>query len=78
MGDSFQQLDREIIDAHARGDGRRLAHLYAEAARHFTAEGELDRAAFLFVNAYVWALDAGEDGVATQARKALMGLGREH
>ena len=78
MGDSFQQLDREIIDAHTCGDGRRLAQLYAYAARHFAAVGELDRAAFLFVNAYVWALDAGEDGVATQAREALMGLGREH
>jgi hypothetical protein len=78
MADSIQQLDREIIDAHACGDGRRLAHLYSAAAQHFAAEGELDRAAFLFVNAYVWALDAGEDGVAAKVRRALMEMGREH
>jgi len=78
MADSFQQLDREIIDAHTCGDGRRLAQLYASAARHFAAAGELDRAAFLFVNAYVWALDTGEDVVAAQVREALMEMGREH
>ena len=78
MGDSYQQLDREIIDAHTCGDGRRLAHLYAAAAQHFAAEGEIDRAAFLFVNAYVWALDAGEDVVAAQVREALIEMGREH
>ncbi|WP_119390145.1 hypothetical protein [Taklimakanibacter lacteus] len=78
MGDSLQHLDREITHAHACGDKRRLAHLYAGAAERFAAEGEMDRAAFLLVNAYVWALDAGEDMVAAQARKVLMEMGREH
>jgi hypothetical protein len=40
--------------------------------------GELDQAAFLFVNAYVWALDAGEEGVAAQARAVLAKMGREY
>ena len=73
----LRELDGEIVDAHARGDRSRLAHLYAEAAQCFAAAGEPDRAAFLFVNAYVWALDAGEEAVASQARRVLFEMGRE-
>lgn len=75
--ESLCELDREIVDAHVRGDGVRLAHLYAEAAQSFAAAGDLDRAAFLFVNAYVWALDAGEEAIASQARRVLFEMGRE-
>ena len=77
MEDTFQELDRKIADAHSRGDARSLAHLYAGAAQRLAAEGELDRAAFLFVNAYVWALDAGEEAIAAGAHEVLRKMGRE-
>ena len=78
MEDTLQQLDREIADAHRRGDAGQLANLYSAAAQRLAAEGELDRAAFLFVNAYVWALDAGDQAVASQAHRVLLEMGREH
>lgn len=77
MDDTFQELDRKIANAHGKGDANRLAHLYAAAAQHLAVAGEVDRAAFLFVNAYVWALDAGEDDIAAKAHGALMDIGRE-
>ena len=77
MGDTLQELDRKLADAHSQGDAGRLAHLYAEAAQRLAAEGELDRAVFLFVNAYVWALDAGEEAVAAKAHRVLLEMGRE-
>ena len=75
--DILQELDRKIADAHSRGDARSLAHLYAAAAQRLAAEGEPDRAAFLFVNAYVWALDAGEEALADGTHRVLRKLGRE-
>jgi hypothetical protein len=77
MRDALQELDRKIVDAHSRGDANGLAHLYAGAAQRVAAEGDLDRAAFLFVNAYVWALDAGEEATAANAHRALLEMGRE-
>lgn len=77
MEDTFQELDRKIADAHSRGDARSLAHLYAGAAQRLVAAGEFDRAAFLFVNAYVWALDAGEEAMAAGAHGVLRKMGRE-
>jgi hypothetical protein len=78
MEKSLEQLDSEIIDAHSRLDARSLAHLYSQAAERVAAQGDLDRAAFLFVNAYVWALDAGEDALASRARRILSEMGREY
>lgn len=74
---SLEKLDREIVTAHAQADGARLARLYAQAAQIFTATQDFDRAAFLLVNAYVWALEAGEESVATYAHSALVEMGRE-
>ena len=77
MEDTLQELDRKLADAHSQGDASRLAHLYAGAAQRLAVEGELDRAAFLFVNAYVCALDAGEEAVAAKAHRVLLEMGRE-
>jgi hypothetical protein len=73
----FEELDREIIEAHAQADGARLAKLYALAAQHLMATQKSDRAAFLLVNAYVWALEAGEESIAADAHRALVEMGRE-
>ena len=78
MEKSLEQLDREIIDAHRRLDACSLAHLYSRAAQRVAKQGDPDRAAFLLVNAYVWALDAGEDALASCARRKLSEMGREH
>ena len=73
----FDDLDREIIEAHARADWGRLATLYAQAAQYYMAVKEFEHAAFLLVNAYVWALEAGEESVAANAHRALVAMGRE-
>jgi hypothetical protein len=76
-GERFRQIDAEIIEAHTRDDAARLAGLYADAARLHVATGDIDQAAFLLVNAYVWALDAGEHTIAAEAREFLLRHGRE-
>ena len=75
--DDLEQLDREIIDAHARNDRASLARLYIKAANRLLADDQRERAAFLFVNAYVWALDTGDELVASEARELLKQMGRE-
>ena len=74
---SFEDLDREILEAHDLGDGARLARLYSRAAELLAANHEDDRAAFLLVNAYVWALEAGEVELASRAHRILVEMNRE-
>ncbi|MGE0008891.1 MAG: hypothetical protein AB7S92_25340 [Parvibaculaceae bacterium] len=74
---TLEDLDRDILDAHSRADGRRLARLYSRAAERFTASKDHDRSAFLYVNAYVWALEAGETDLASNAHRILVQMDRE-
>ncbi|MEX5726730.1 hypothetical protein Ga0609869_000083 [Rhodovulum iodosum] len=66
-------LDARLLAAHAAGDGRALARLYAEAA-----EGTADAAAkgFFLTHAYVFALEAGAEEAAAY-RDRLCAMGRE-
>jgi hypothetical protein len=73
----LQELHAAIINAHAVRDQADLARAYTEAAEHFDAEGDVDRAAFLFVHAYVWALDAADQVIASRAHHYLVQHGRE-
>jgi len=52
----MKQLEEAILAAHAAGDRRALAALYARAADSLD---DLDAACFFLTQAYVFALEAG-------------------
>jgi len=66
-------IDQALLDAHAKGDGTRLAQLYRQAAEE--ASDETARG-FYLTHAYVFALEAG-DATATALRQSLVAMGRE-
>jgi hypothetical protein len=70
-------LDRQLLEAHAKKDGRSLVHLYTHAAEQREAEGDVDATCFFLTHAFVFALEAG----APEARALNMRLaerGRAH
>ncbi len=69
-------LDASIIAAHDKGDGARIAELYGQAAEQAEADGHIDEACFFWVNAYVFALEAGLED-AELIRSHLVRYGRE-
>ena len=54
-------LDAALLDAHAAGDGPRLASLYGEAAERLSATGNIDAACFYWTQALIFALESGLD-----------------
>ncbi len=73
---SEQELDGEILAAHAASDIRRLAELYRQASIVKEELGEHDAAGFLLVQAYVFAIDCGHQR-ADDWRLLLAAQGRE-
>lgn len=72
-----ERLDRQLLEAHARRDGKTLVRLYTQAADRYEAEGEIDAACFFLTHAFVFALEAG----APEARELNLRLaerGRTH
>ena len=72
MADLFE-LDRRLLAAHAKEDMAALVGLYAEAADQ---SNDLDAACFYLTQAYIFALDAGDDRAAI-LRSRLVDAGRE-
>jgi hypothetical protein len=70
-------LQQRMLRAHEAGDAAVLPVLYLEAARLREAQGELDAACFFYTHAYVYALDAGDDAIAGEARSRLKTHGRD-
>ncbi|MEZ5774980.1 MAG: hypothetical protein R3D33_09880 [Hyphomicrobiaceae bacterium] len=73
----LRELDREVLDRHALGDRRALAPLYGEAGRIREAEGLIDEAAFLYTQAYVYALETGDTALSREMHGRLKHHGRE-
>ena len=71
-----KELDDAILAAHAAGDPSRLCQLYTRAAQWQRDRGAEEAAAFLTVQAYVFALEAG-DPSADALRARLAAAGRE-
>lgn len=69
-------LDRDLLAAHATGEGARLVALYAEAGDGAEAGGDASAAAFFRTQAYVFALEAG-DPAAERLHGLLKAAGRE-
>lgn len=69
-------LERDLLAAHAAGDGAALVRLYAQAAETAEAAGDTDRAAFYLTHAHVFALEMGHPD-APALRAKLVAAGRE-
>ena len=69
-------LDAALIEAHHRGDHRRLARLYAGAADLAEREGAVDECCFFLTQAYVFALETGAPE-AKDLHTRLLAHGRE-
>lgn len=73
---SLENLDRRMIAAHDSGDGETLVGLYRQAGEAAEDAGNIDRACFFFVHAYVFALETGHPD-AEAIRVRLNAHGRE-
>ena len=69
----LHELDQRLLAAHAEENLAALVGLYAEAANR---SNDLDAACFYLTQAYVFALDLGDDR-ASSLRKRLINAGRE-
>ena len=67
--------ERELMQAHARGDGRAVALAYLDAADLAARSGDEGRAAFFLTHAWVFALEAG-DPLAGDCHLRLVRMGR--
>lgn len=72
-----QDLERRILAAHRDGDGGALAVLYGCAGREAEEAGRIDKACFFYTQAYVFALEAGEEGIAGEMHARLVSHRRE-
>ena len=73
---SHARLDAEVLDAHARDDRAVLARLYAEAGTREQAAGRINAACFFWTQAWIFALDQGEDRLARDLEGRLSAAGR--
>ncbi|MDX1541022.1 MAG: hypothetical protein R3349_06415 [Geminicoccaceae bacterium] len=71
-----QALAGAIVESHANGDLARLAALFAEAGARAAAEGDSDPACFLWTQAWIFALDAGDEPLADELETRLDAHGR--
>ena len=67
--------ERDLLEAHARGDGRAVARAYLAAANGAARAGDEGRAAFFLTHAWVFALEAG-DPLAGDCHERLSRMGR--
>ncbi|MGI9504153.1 MAG: hypothetical protein ACR2RE_13985, partial [Geminicoccaceae bacterium] len=73
---TFEHLESSIKAAHAADRLDRLATVYAESAKLYERQGEIDAACFFWTQAYVIALDAGIDSLADGMEAKLTAFGR--
>lgn len=72
----LQEIDSAILAAHDKGDGVRLAALYAQAGRRMVADGDIDEGCFFLTQAYVFALEHGLED-AERIHAELVSFGRD-
>lgn len=66
-----------MLAAHEAEDLAGLPPLYLEAAHLRESEGDVDAACFFYTHAYVYALDCGDQAIATEAQAKLKSYGRD-
>ncbi|MEZ5932245.1 MAG: hypothetical protein R3F54_09880 [Alphaproteobacteria bacterium] len=67
----YDRLNARIRAAHAAGHLQALAAGYAEGGALYDGQGETDAACFFWTQAYVFALDAGDEHLATTMHERL-------
>lgn len=72
----FDRLEVAIQVDHQAQNEAGLAKTYAEGAAMYERQGEIDAACFFWTQAYVLALDAGADRLATTMHQKLDAHGR--
>ncbi len=70
-------LERDLLDAHARGDHGALVHLYTLAAEDREQAQDIDAACFFLTQAFVFALETGAPE-ADDLNRRLAERGRAH
>ena len=73
---NLDDLNSRILDAWSRGDGARLAELYADAGNSFLGNDLEDEGCFFLTQAYILALENGL-GIAATVHRELVRRGRE-
>ncbi len=53
------ELDEALLAAHEARNGAAISTLYGKAGDQAEAQGQIDEACFFWVQAYVFALEAG-------------------
>lgn len=71
-----EQLNTQILNAHAAGDVEKLSHLYRFAGDAALQAGNIDHGCFYLTHAYVFALEGGLDA-AEDIHAILKKYGRE-
>jgi predicted ATPase len=71
-----EDLEKQILDAHARDDHDQLCRLYLQAGQLKEAGSEIDAACFLYTQAYVYGLETGNPAL-REAHQRLVRYGRE-
>lgn len=71
------ELDAQLLEAHAEADTGALVRLYTLAGDQSEASGDIDEACFYLTHAFVFALEAGFPQ-ADPLNKRLADRGRAH
>ncbi|MGB7205009.1 MAG: hypothetical protein WBD37_06020 [Anderseniella sp.] len=74
---SEKDLQAAMLAAHEAENLLQLPPLYLEAAILRESQGDVDAACFFFTHAYVYALDCGDQHIASQAQEKLKSYGRD-
>lgn len=72
----YDNLDAAIRDAHDAGRLQTLAINYARGGALYARQGESDAACFFWTQAYVFALDCGDEALVEAMRAKLAAHGR--
>ena len=73
---NLDDLNSRILDAWSRGDGARLAELYADAGNSLLGNDREDEGCVFLTQAYILALENGL-GIAATVHRELVRRGRE-
>lgn len=77
MGPSDLDLQAELLRAYAECDLALVAELFVQAARERDVMQDVDAACFFYTQAYIHALEADNEAVASVAHRQLATHGRD-
>ena len=72
----FKSINKNIISAHKKNDGKHLAILYKQYGLSELKRNNIDSGCFFLTQAYIFALEEGKD-CATKIHSLVKSYGRE-